>query len=443
MTLFPYTTLFRSVPLPSHIKPIGCRYVFKTKLNSNGEIDKHKARLVAKGYTQQFGLDYTETFSPVAKLTSVKVLLALAAKNNWHLEQLDVHNAFLNGELQEDIYMSIPPGLSIQGENTHATYACKLKRSLYGLKQASRQWNHTFTQFLNSIGFKQSKNEYSLFTRKYENTLVFLLVYVDDIIISGNNQEEINSVKAQLQKRFKIRDLGKLQYFLGLEVVRTSEGIHISQRKYTSEIIEQTGMLGCKPAINPIIQNHKLRPFEEGSKDEPIRNPTQYRKILGKLIYLTITRPDISYAVGIMSQFMEQPTKHHMNALMRIIRYLKKDIGAGLFYSSNKEMDIRVYCDSDFAGCPFTRRSISGYVVLMGDSLISWKSKKQHTVSRSSAEAEYRSIAYTSCEIVWIKSLLEDFLIKINKPISLYCDNQSAIFLTDRKSTRLNSSHAQ
>ena len=227
------------VPLPQHIKPIGCRYVFKTKLNSQGEIDKHKARLVAKGYTQQFGLDYTETFSPVAKLTSVKILLALAAKQNWHLEQLDVHNAFLNGELQEDIYMSIPPGLSIQGDNNHTNYACKLKKSLYGLKQASRQWNHTFTNFLNHIGFKQSKNEYSLFVRKFEHTVIFLLVYVDDIIIAGNDHSEIESVKKQLKNRFKIRDLGKLQYFLGLEVIRSKEGIHVSQRKYTSEIIDR------------------------------------------------------------------------------------------------------------------------------------------------------------------------------------------------------------
>ena len=226
------------VVLPSHVKPIGCRYVFKTKLTSNGEIDKHKARLVAKGYTQQIGLDYTETFSPVAKLTLVKILLALAAKKNWHLEQLDVHNAFLNGDLEEDIYMTLPPGLSIQGEN-NTKYACKLKKSLYGLKQASRQWNHTFTSFLTDIGFKQSKSEYSLFTRNHNNQVIFLLVYVDDIIIAGDDHTSIKKIKLLLQERFKIRDLGQLQYFLGLEIARNSKGIHISQRKYTSEILDR------------------------------------------------------------------------------------------------------------------------------------------------------------------------------------------------------------
>ena len=209
-----------------------------------------------------------------------------------------------------------------------------------------------------------------------------------------------------------------------------SKGIHISQRKYTSEILEQTGMLGCKPAINPIIQNHKLTQFEEGSHEEPLRNPTEYRKLVGKLIYLTITRPDISYAVGIMSQFMERPTKHHMNALLRLVRYLKGNIGSGLFYSSDPNMEIKSYCDSDYAGCPFSRKSVTGYCIMMGSSLVSWKSKKQHTVSRSSAEAEYRAMAYTSCEIVWIKALLKDFCIEINEPIKLFCDNQSAIFLT-------------
>ena len=224
------------VPLPSGIKPVGCRFVFKIKLSSSGEIDKYKARLVAKGYTQKYGLDYTETFSPVAKLTSVKVFLAIAAKHNWFLEQLDVHNAFLNGNLDEDIYMSLPPGLSIQGEtNQGQQLVCKLNKSIYGLKQASRQWNQRLTLFLQQIGFIQSKNEYSLFTRVNSSGTIALLVYVDDIIIGGSSFEEIEKVKTQLKHEFKIRDLGQLKFFLGLEIARNLNGIHLSQRKYTSD----------------------------------------------------------------------------------------------------------------------------------------------------------------------------------------------------------------
>ena len=200
-----------------------------------------------------------------------------------------MHNAFLNGDLDETIYMSIPPGLSIQGEGKD-NLVCKLHKSIYGLKQASRQWNSKLSKFLQEIGFQQSKSDYSLFTKSSDDKFTALLVYVDDIIIGGQDLKEIDVVKKQLQNKFKIRDLGTLKYFLGLEIARNSSGIHISQKKYASEIIQEAGLLGCKPVVTPIEQNVKFMP----NTSEPLKNPTYYRKLIGKLIYLTITRPDLT-----------------------------------------------------------------------------------------------------------------------------------------------------
>lgn len=289
--------------------------------------------------------------------------------------------------------MQIPQGLSIQGEYDSDSYVCKLNKSLYGLKQASRQWNHKLTSFLTNIGFKQSKCEYSLFTKIHsDKKITALLIYVDDIIIGGQNEAEINKIKTLLQTEFKIRDLGRLKYFLGLEIARNSNGIHISQRKYASEIVELAGLLGCKPVVTPMELNTKLLP----DNSELLNDPTYYKKLIGKLIYLTITRPDLSFSVGILSQFMEKPCKDHLNALLRIIKYIKGNIGLGIFMNANKDHNIIAYCDSDYVACPLTRRSTTGYCIFLGGSLVSWRSKKQQTVSRSSAEAEYRAMAFTS-----------------------------------------------
>lgn len=310
--------------LPDHHTPIGCRFIFKTKLKADDSIEKYKARLVAQGFTQQFGLDYSETFSPVAKLTTVRIFLALAAQNKWHLTQLDVHNAFLNGDLEEDIYMKLPPGITIKGEShknsgSSTMKVCKLQKSLYGLKQASRQWNTKLTKFLTNIGFIQSKHDYSLFTKRTTNSYITLLVYVDDILLGGTNIAEIEKVTLLLKQQFKIRDLGQPKYFLGVEISRSNQGIYLCQRKYALEIIEENGLLGCKPLTIPMEQNHKLSK-EQG---EPLKSSTNYRKIVGKLIYLTFTRPGISYAVNVLSQYMQAPTEEHLQAAYRVIKYLK------------------------------------------------------------------------------------------------------------------------
>jgi hypothetical protein len=407
--------------LPSHKKTIGRRWVYKIKFKADGSIERYKTRLVAKGYTQCEGLDYFDTFSPVAKITTVRILLALTASKNWFIHQLDVNNAFLHGELDEEVYMSLPPGYASKGEHR----VCKLTKSLYGLKQASQQWFAKFSTTLLQHGFNQSRADYSLFTRVKGDVFVALLVYVDDIIIASNDDSEVSHLIYFLNTQFKLKDLGPLKYFFGLEVARSSKGIYVCQKKYTLEIIEDTGLLASKPVTFPMESNLKL----SCTYGDLLQDATSYRRVVGRLLYLTLTRPDISYSVQVLSQFMDSPRQPHMNAIVRVVRYLKSTHAQGLFYPSASSLNLKAFCDSDWAGYPDTRRSITDFCVFLGDSLVSCKSKKQVTVSRSSAKAEYRSMASTTCELIWLFSLLKDLHVLHPQPALLFCDSQVAIHI--------------
>lgn len=407
--------------LPSNKKPIGCKWVYKIKYRSDGSIERYKARLVAKGYNQKEGLDYHETFSPVAKLVTVRCLIAIASVRKWKLHQFDVQNAFLHGDLEEEVYMTLPPGFHSKGERQ----VCRLHKSLYGLKQASRQWFATLSMALREAGFSQSKADYSLFTRRHHQEFTVVLVYVDDIIITGSSASYISTLQSFLSQRFHLKDLGPLKFFLGIEVARSEKGICLSQRKYTLEILEEVGLLGAKPCSFPMEQKLKL----STSSGDLLSDPSRYRRLIGRLIYLTITRPDIVYSVHVLSQFMSAPRKPHLDAATLVLRYLKSSPGQGVLLPSNSPLQLQVYCDSDWASCPDTRRSITGYCSFLGQSPISWRTKKQNTVSRSSAEAEYRSMAAATSEIIWLRSLLNDLGIPPSRPTILFCDNQAALHI--------------
>ncbi|KAK9062516.1 hypothetical protein SSX86_019703 [Deinandra increscens subsp. villosa] len=309
-------------PLPEGKRTIDSKWVYKIKYKPNGEVERYKARLVAKGFTQMEGVDFHDTFAPVAKLVTVRTLLAVAVKRNWIIHQLDVNNAFLHGDLEEEVYMKIPQGFSRKEE----TRVCKLKKSLYGLKQASRNWYHKFTAALLELDFKQSNADHSLFIHKRGNTFVAALIYVDDVIVVGNNLEKIQSTKSHLDEKFGIKDLGILKYFLGIEVARTSEGMVLSQRKYTLDILEDSGLQGCRPSMFPMEQNLKL---DKGDEQNPV-DASQYRRLVGRLLYLQATRPDIAYSVNVLSQFVADPRQNHMDAAIRVLRYLKATPGQGV-----------------------------------------------------------------------------------------------------------------
>ena len=426
------------VDLPPNKTPIGCKWVYKVKHNSDGTIERYKARLVAKGYTQLEGVDYFDTFSSVAKITTVRTLIALASIKHWYLEQLDVNNAFLHGDLHEEVYMSLPPGLKFP-HNNGSTKVCKLHKSIYGLKQASRQWYSKLSESLISLGYTHSIADYSLFTKQHDAHFTALLVYVDDIVLTGNNYVEIQQVKSFLHNKFKIKDLGSLRYFLGIEVARSPSGIMINQRKYALELLDDTGYLATKPSSTPYDSSLKLH----CSNSKLFEDESQFRRLVGRLLYLTTTRPDIAFAVQQISQFVSKPKLVHYKAATRILQYLKSCPAKGLFYSSSADLSLSGFADFDWATCPTSRKSVSGYAVFIGSSLISWKSKKQNTVSRSSSEAEYRALASLTCEIQWLHYILKDLHITFTKPTSVYCDNKSAIHLAQNPTFHERTKHIE
>ncbi|XP_019105538.1 uncharacterized mitochondrial protein AtMg00810-like [Beta vulgaris subsp. vulgaris] len=334
------------------------------------------------------------------------------------LHQLDINNAFLHGYIDEDLYMHPPLGYT----KAKPGQVCKLKRSIYGLKQASRQWNLELTKFLLHLGFQQSKYDYSMFTLKTGDSYIIVVAYVDDLLLAGTNLSCIQQLKTQLHDAFTIKDLGPLKYFLGIEVSRDSTGILLNQRKYILDLLHNTAMLDCKVADCPLPQGLKL----STQAGDLLPDPEVYRRIIGKLLYLNMTRPDISFAVQQLSQFLSAPRTSHFLVAQHVLRYLKGTLHHGLLYSADSTLQIHAYCDADWGACIDSARSLTGYCVFLGTSLISWKTKKQKVVSKSSTEAEYRSMSHTTSELTWITNLLSDLHISIPTPIPLFCDNKAA-----------------
>ncbi|KAL0418446.1 UNVERIFIED_CONTAM: Retrovirus-related Pol polyprotein from transposon RE1 [Sesamum radiatum] len=409
--------------LPAGKRAIGSRWVYKVKLNQDGSIERYKARLVANGYTQIEGIDFFDSLSPVAKTVTVRLFIAIATARHWPILQLDVNNAFLHGHLDEEVYMVPPEGYAKARDGL----VCCLKRSLYGLKQASRQWNIELTSKLEAFDFKQSSHDHCLFTMRTDSSFLALIVYVDDVLLTGDSLDSLSSVKHYLDDLFTIKDLGHAKFFLGLELARSTHGTFITQKKYLMDIVRDCHLEEAKPAATPLPVGIKF----DASNGPALPSPDRYRRLVGRLLYLGFSRPDISFAVQQLSQFLQHPREPHWDAALHLVRYLKGSSTLGLFLGTDSPLTLSAFSDSDWASCLDTRRSVTGYCVFLGGSLVSWKTKKQATVSRSSAEAEYRSMASTVCELLWISYVLGDFGITVVSPIPFHCDNKAAIHITE------------
>lgn len=423
---------WKLVERPKNRNIVDNRWIFKVKQNSDGSIDRYKARLVARGFTQEYGFDYMETFSPVVRFTSIRIILSIAAQRKMKLRQFDVKTAFLNGDLKEEIYMEQPVGFSDGSDKV-----CKLQRSLYGLKQASRCWNEKFKNFIQLFGFIACKADPCVFVSRKNGQLIVLAIHVDDGLIISDSMESIECVLNFLRDQFEIKSMN-VGCFLGLEIEQKSDGsIFVHQTNYAKRVLEKFNMENCNSVATPSDSNKVLHDFADS---EPCKYP--YREAVGSLMYLSVaTRPDITYAVAIASRYLENPTVVHVNAIKRIFKYLKNTIHFGIFYVSGGENQLIGYSDADHAGDIETRRSTSGYIFKFNDGVISWSSERQKSVSISTMEAEYIAASEATRELVWIRRLLDEILENdLNVPL-YFMDNQSAIKLIKNPEFHKRSKH--
>lgn len=413
------------VDLPDGVRPIGLRWLFKIKFNSDGSIKKYKARLVAKGYVQQYGIDYEEVFAPVARLETIRLLVSIAATRGWEVHHLDVKTAFLHGELKETVYVSQPEGFEVQGSKKKVY---KLHKALYGLKQAPRAWNDKLNGILLELGFTRCSKEPSVYRKTVKENILVVAVYVDDLFVTGASPYVIKEFKREMASKFDMSDLGKLSYYLGIEVSQEEGRITLNQRRYALKILEESGMSNCNMSHIPMEHGLQL----EKSIEEDNIDATSYRRSVGCLRYLLHTRPDLSYAVGILSRYMQSPKVSHGAAMKHCLRYLKGSASLGLMFTRSVPSVPRLigYSDSSHNIDPDDGRSTAGHIFYFGESLITWCSGKQETVALSSCEAEFMAGTEAAKQAVWLQELLSEITEEPEQKVVIRIDNQSAIALT-------------
>ena len=406
-------------------KPISCKWVYKIKRNPDGSIERYKARLVARGYTQRYGRDYTETFAPVVRFDSIRIILAIAAANQMILRQFDVKTAFLYGELHEELLMEQPPGYSDGSD-----MVCKLLKGLYGLKQSPRQWNSKFDKFLKKFGLISCNADQCVYVTKMLSSYTILALYVDDGLLCSTNEEAIASIETHLSSEFKIRFSGAT-CFVGMEIESSAKGIKIHQSSYIKRLLERFGMQDCKSILTPGDSHLKLS-TDMCPKDELERAQSEklpYQELVGALLFLTaISRPDISFEVSRATQFMSNHGEDHWKAAKRILRYLKGTISQGIWFNG-KDLELRAYADADYAANPDTRKSTSGFVLTLSSGPVTWAARSQKSVAQSTTEAEYIALADCIKDVIWARQLLSDLGRAPTTATLVSSDNQAAIKL--------------
>ena len=415
------------------MKVLPCKYVFKIKGN------KPKVRLVALGCRQSHGIDYKGTFAPVVTLTTVRTILAIASHFDWELEQMDVVTAFLNGDLDEDVFMAVPEGLS---SDLTKSKVCKLRKSLYGLKQSPRQWYAKIHHFLvEELNFQSSSNDPCLYVRHKASNILIIALYVDDLLISGNSKSEIAIIKKELSSRFEMKNLGPANVMLGIEIRRdrSNRKLFISQTEYTKEIHDRFGMSDSKHVTTPMDRSYS----ELVQQESDPAGDVPYRQVIGSLMYLMIgSRPDLAFAIGKLSQHAESPSNFHWISAKRVLRYLNSSRDYGIVFNGNKPLTPEGFSDADWAGCKLSRKSTSGFLFLFAGGAVSWRSRKQTCVATSTCEAEYIAMCMAVKESIRLSRLLSDLQSTPEpKPIVLGVDNNGAIDTAKNASVNQRNKH--
>ncbi|GJZ43805.1 retrovirus-related pol polyprotein from transposon TNT 1-94 [Tanacetum coccineum] len=380
------------VPQPDCVIIIALKWIYKVKLDEYGDVLKNKARLVAKGYQQEEGIDFEESFAPVSRIEAIHIFIANAASKNMTIYQMDVKTAFLNCELKEEVYVSHPEGFI---DPDHPTHVYRLKKALYSLKQAPQAWYDTLSRFLLDNKFSKDAVELTLFTRKTGKHILLFQIYVDDIIFALTDPKACEIFSYEMSSKFQMSMMGQMSFLLGLQVFQNPESIFINQSKFSLEILKKFGMDSCDPVDTPMVDRLKL-------DEDPLWIPvdqTRFHSMVGSLMYLTASRPDLVFVVCMCARYQDSPTKKHLKALKRVFRYLRGTINWGLWYSKDTAMALTAYADADHAGCQDTRR-----------------------------KAQYIAMSGCCAQILWMRSQLTDYGFAFNK-IPLYCDNRSAIAL--------------
>ncbi|KAJ0539592.1 putative RNA-directed DNA polymerase [Helianthus annuus] len=430
------------VELPNDVKPVGCKWVFKTKLDPNGNVERYKARLVAKGYTQKEGIDYQETFSPVSRKDSLRIVMALVAHFDLELHQMNVKTAFLNGDLDEDVYMKQPEGFKPEGQE-YLVY--KLKKSIYGLKQASRQWYLKFDEVMKRQGFMKNQVDQCTYLKMSGSNFTILVLYVDDILLASNSLDMLHESKRLLSHNFDMNDLGDASYVIGIEIHRDRhKGIlGLSQKTYIDRVLTRYNMQQCKPSVAPVVKGDVLGSFQcpttEVKKEQKEQmSQIPYASVVGSLMYAQVcTRPDIVYIAGMLGHYQTNPSLDHWKAAKKVLRYLQGTKDYKLTYRRSDHLEVVGYSDSDFAKCKDDKKSTSGYIFMLAGRPISWKSHKQQLTTTSTMMAEYIALYNATCHGMLLINLITGLKIvnSISRPLKLYCDNSAAVSFSNSNSS--------
>ena len=422
-------------------KIIGTKWVFAIKRDENGEVQRYKARLVALGYRQTQGIDYSETYSPVANMNSIRVFLAVCCHNGYLIRQYDIETAFLNGHLDENVFIWPPEGIKCEEGNV-----CKLNRSLYGLKQAASTWYKTISvAFVNNLKFKQCTSDSCIFVRRDGDVFTYVALYVDDMLIGAKSMEIVQEIKNSLCSQFKLKDLGDARHILGMELNydRKSRKLNLCQAASVSRMVQKFNQVDSKEVVNPCVVGQFLAKTSESNEEKLNTEKRPYRSLVGSLLYIaTCTRPDIAFAVCQLSRHLENPSDEHWKAAIRVLRYLKKTASYGIgFQGTSSQIKVCAYSDADWASNKENRRSTSGILVMMNGTPVVFKSRLQQNVSLSTAEAEYVALSLCIQEILWLKSLIKEMGINYKWPITVFEDNQSAIAIAKNNGYQSRAKH--